>query len=353
MTTAILECISTLSISVQQLRRLPRFLEGGTTKMPLTVKDSDVPRLFREPYIQTGYRPTDQDWKYYFLSLFQKHNESINVWTHLLVALAVVLRFVALVEAGSLSLDIISLPFYLYVLSSLTYLTCSILAHLLQSKSELAHYTFYFMDYVGVSTYQYGSALAHYYYSSNQAWYDKAWYFFLPGAAFLGWMSCAGCCYAKYCYKRPYPVMRKIFQVVPAGLAYMLDISPVIHRIVTCHMEGCTDKAIWVHALQIIFFLISSYFFSCPVPEKYFPGSCDFVGHGHQIFHVFLGLCTLSQLEALFIDYQTRQELFSPRYSSNGTLVNCLSFFMLILCSTGTAMYARRRIKNKLARKEL
>uniref|UniRef100_A0A1B8YB31 Progestin and adipoQ receptor family member VIII n=1 Tax=Xenopus tropicalis TaxID=8364 RepID=A0A1B8YB31_XENTR len=326
MTTAILECISTLSISVQQLRRLPRFLEGGTTKMPLTVKDSDVPRLFREPYIQTGYRPTDQDWKYYFLSLFQKHNESINVWTHLLVALAVVLRFVALVQHPGSSAPVQVRAGSLHLL----------LHGLCRSKHLPIWQCF-------------GPLLLH----SNQAWYDKAWYFFLPGAAFLGWMSCAGCCYAKYCYKRPYPVMRKIFQVVPAGLAYMLDISPVIHRIVTCHMEGCTDKAIWVHALQIIFFLISSYFFSCPVPEKYFPGSCDFVGHGHQIFHVFLGLCTLSQLEALFIDYQTRHELFSLRYSSNGTLVNCLSFFMLILCSTGTAMYARRRIKNKLARKEL
>ncbi|MEE6477075.1 hypothetical protein FKM82_011344 [Ascaphus truei] len=135
MTTAILECISTLSISAQQIRHLPKLLEDGLPKMPSTVKDSDVPRLFREPYIQTGYRPTDQDWRYYFLSLFQKHNESINVWTHLLVALVVLLRFRSFAEAESLSWESISWPLYIYVLASITYLTCSLLAHLLQSKS--------------------------------------------------------------------------------------------------------------------------------------------------------------------------------------------------------------------------
>ncbi|KAM4772798.1 membrane progestin receptor beta [Rhinophrynus dorsalis] len=353
MTTAILECISTLSISAQQLRRLPKLLEGSITKMPSTVKDSDVPRLFREPYIQTGYRPTNQNWKYYFLSLFQKHNESINVWTHLLVAMAVLLRFRAFAEAEALNWETISLPLYIYVLASLTYLTFSILAHLLQSKSELAHYTFYFMDYVGVSTYQYGSSLAHYYYSSNQAWYDKAWPFFLPGAAFLGWLSCVSCCYAKYRYRRPYPVMRKVCQVVPAGLAYILDISPILHRIISCHTEACTDKAVWFHCLQIVFFIIGAYFFSCPVPEKYFPGACDFIGHGHQIFHVFLGLCTLSQLEAVLLDYKTRHNLFTARYGTGYTQLTCISFFMVIGCSTVTALYLRRRIKKHLAEKDL
>nr|DBA25657.1 TPA: hypothetical protein GDO54_010021 [Pyxicephalus adspersus] len=324
MTTAILECISTLSISAQQLRRLPKLLEGGFLKMPSTVKDSDVPNLFREPYIQTGYRPIDQKWKYYFLSLFQKHNESVNVWTHLLVALAVLLRFRTFVETEGFSWDVLSMPLVLYIIASLTYLICSILAHLLQSKSD-----------------------------SSQAWYDSAWYFFLPGAAFLGWMSCFGCCFAKYRYKRPYPVMRKICQVFPAGIAYILDISPVVQRILACHAEDCKDTAVWFHCLQIILFVMSSYFFSCPVPEKFFPGGCDIVGHGHQIFHVFLGLCTLCQLEAVLLDFKSRQELFTTRYSPELTQVSCVSFFALIMCSTITAAFLREKIKRKLAKKDL
>ncbi|XP_030054590.1 membrane progestin receptor beta [Microcaecilia unicolor] len=353
MTTAILERISTLSISGQQLRRFPKLLEEGLPKMPCTVKETDVPQLFREPYIHTGYRRTDQEWRYYFLSLFQKHNEAINVWTHLVAALAVLLRFNAFLDREEFSLEFSSFPLFIFVISSITYLTFSILAHLLQSRSELAHYTFYFMDYVGVSIYQYGSALAHFYYSSEQAWYDQVCHFFLPGAAFFGWLSCAGCCYAKYRYQRPYPIMRKVCQIVPAGLAYILDISPIIHRVISCHMASCTEKAVGFHVLQILFFVIGAYFFSCPVPEKYFPGACDIIGHGHQIFHVFLAMCTLSQLEAVLLDFKSKKEYFLARHSPNSTYIACGSFFGLILCSAVTAVYLRQRIKERLAKKEL
>ena len=43
-------------------------------------------------------------------------------------------------------------------------------AHLLQSHSELAHYSLFFLDYVGVAVYQYGCALAHFFYSSAADW---------------------------------------------------------------------------------------------------------------------------------------------------------------------------------------
>ncbi|KAJ1148950.1 hypothetical protein NDU88_001774 [Pleurodeles waltl] len=351
MTTAILERISTLPISGQQLRRLPQLLEEGLPKMPATVKENDVPRLLREPYIEAGYRPVDQEWRYYFLSLFQKHNESVNVWTHLVAAFTVLLRFKIFLGSEAFSMGFISMPLFIYVLATLTYLTCSTLAHLLQSKSELAHYTFYFLDYVGVSAYQYGSALVHFYYSVDQLWYDKVAFFFLPGAALLGWLSCVGCCYAKYRYQRPYPVMRKLCQVTPAGVAYILDISPVIHRFIICQQVGCTEEALQYHILQIIFFLIGAYFFSCPVPEKFFPGACDIVGHGHQIFHVFLGLCTLSQLEAVLLDYQHRQASFLGRHTEASTYADCTLFFVLVLLSTATAFYLRYKIMERLSRK--
>ncbi|XP_008936327.1 PREDICTED: membrane progestin receptor beta [Merops nubicus] len=337
--TAILERISTLSLSGQQLSRLPRLLEDGFPKMPRTVKESEVPQLFREPYIHGGYRPAGHHWLYYFLSLFQKHNEVVNVWTHLLAALAVLLRFKSFLEAERPPVDAWSLPLLVFVLSSVTYLTCSLLAHLLQSKSELYHYTFYFVDYVGVSTYQYGSALAHFYYSSDQAWYDRFWLFFLPAAAFCG-------------YRRPYPLMRKMCQVVPAGLAFVLDISPVAHRVVLCHLGGCEEDAAWYHTYQILFFLISACFFSCPVPEKYFPGSCDIVGHAHQIFHAFLAVCTLSQLEAVLLDYKGRREIFLQRHGPFSLYLSCLSFFGLVACSALTAYALRRRIKASLATKD-
>ncbi|KAM4835144.1 membrane progestin receptor beta [Thomomys bottae] len=351
MAGALLERLSALS-SGPPLGGLPRLLGRRLPRLPRTVRETDVPQLFREPYIRAGYRRPGQGWRYYVLSLFQKHNEVVNVWTHLLAALAVLLRFAAFARGAGLPWGPRAWPLLLFVLSALTYLGCSLLAHLLQSKSELWHYTLYFADYVGVGVYQYGSALAHFFYSAEQAWYERCRLLFLPAAAFCGWLSCAGCCYAKYRFRRPYPPMRKLCQLLPAGLAFVLDASPVAHRVALCHLAGCQERAAWYHTLQILFFLLSASFFSCPVPEKYFPGSCDIVGHGHQIFHAFLSVCTLAQLEAVLLDFQTRRDIFLQRHGPLSVYAACLSFFLLAACSAATAGLLRRKVKARLSQKE-
>ncbi|CAM4952820.1 unnamed protein product, partial [Rotaria socialis] len=45
---------------------------------------TDVPLVLTEPFILRGYRSTHQPWSYYWKSLFHKHNETINVWSHLI-----------------------------------------------------------------------------------------------------------------------------------------------------------------------------------------------------------------------------------------------------------------------------
>lgn len=63
--------------------------------LPPTVQDVDVPCLFRERFILSGYRAVGLPWRCYVLSLFQVHNETLNTWSHLLAAVCVVMRFTA------------------------------------------------------------------------------------------------------------------------------------------------------------------------------------------------------------------------------------------------------------------
>ena len=51
-------------------------------KLVPTRTSNEVPVLFREIYINRGFRAPYQCWRYYLLSFFQLHNESMNVWTH-------------------------------------------------------------------------------------------------------------------------------------------------------------------------------------------------------------------------------------------------------------------------------
>ncbi|XP_017287873.1 membrane progestin receptor beta [Kryptolebias marmoratus] len=346
----ILQRLSTLTLSFKHLDRLPRLsdLVPSCLLSPCpTVPASQVPALFQEPYILSGYRPVQQDWRLYFLSLFQWHNESLNVWTHLLAAVVLLLRWWANAGALGYTLDATSLPLGLFMASALTYLSLSVAAHLLQSHSERAHYFFFFMDYVGVAVYQYGCSLGHYFYTSEPVWRDRVGPLFLPGAAFFGWLSCAGCCFAKSRYERPYPLQRKICQLIPTSLAYVLDISPVAHRLLIAPWTQET-----FHALQIASFLFAAFFFSCPVPERFFPGCCDFVGQGHQVFHVFLSLCTLFQLEALFQDYARRRDTVVEVFGERQLWWACVSFPALLLCCVLTALISMRHMNKKLQRKE-
>ncbi|XP_024146377.1 membrane progestin receptor beta [Oryzias melastigma] len=349
MLTDILQRFSAFTLTVKHLSRFPHIsdlISGSPPSLAATVPASEVPTLFREPYILSGYRPVQQDWRCYVLSLFQRHNESLNVWTHLLAVPVLLIRWWANVSALGCPLDAASLPLGLFMVSALTYLCLSVAAHLLQSHSVRAHYFFFFLDYVGVAVYQYGCSLGHYFYTSEPAWRDRIGRLFLPGAALFAWLSCAGCCFAKYKYRRPYPVQRKICQLIPTGVAYVLDISPVVHRLLTT--SWTQESSLTFHTLQIASFLLSAFFFSCPVPERFFPGRCDFVGQGHQVFHVFLSMCTLFQLEALFQDYARRRETVVVVFGEWQLWWGCVTFPVLLTCCILTALLTMRYTDKKL-----
>lgn len=348
--STVLQRLTTWSLSFKHLNRLLRMSDHMPFSVPSpspTVTVSEVPALFREPYILTGYRPTRQDWSCYLFTLFQRHNECLNVWTHLLAGPILLFHWWAKVDALGFILDAASLPLYLFLVSSLTYMFFSVVAHLLHSHCEHSHYILFFLDYVGVAVYQYGSSLGHYFYSSEGAWRESiVGLLFLPGAALFGWLSCLSCCIAKFRYKRPYPWQRKICQLVPTSAAYLLDISPVAHRLVT--VSWIQEPSLPFHALQIASFLLSAMFFSCPIPECFFPGQCDFVGQGHQIFHVLLSLCTMFQLEALFQDYARRRDTVVEVFGERQLWWACVGFPGLFACCMVTALLTMRHVKKHL-----
>ncbi|CAL8311943.1 unnamed protein product [Lota lota] len=310
------------------------------------VPASQVPILFQEPYILSGYRPVGQDWHCYLLSVFQRHNESVNIWTHLLAAAALLARWWAEPVAPGDAPGLAALPLGLFVASALAYLCCSVAAHLLQSRSELAHYSVFFLDYVGVAVYQYGSALGHYFYASEPEWragLPGPAYF--PGAALLAWLSCAGCCFAKSYYRRPYPPARRICTLIPTGLAYLLVMSPTVHR-----LSGPWGQrpGLGLHAAHMALFLLSTVFFSCPVPERFLPGRCDFLGQGHQVFHVLLALCSLTQLEALLGDYARRRATVLEDFGEEKVWWACVLHPVVAGCCLLTALLASRRKRGQL-----
>ncbi|XP_037549509.1 membrane progestin receptor alpha-like [Nematolebias whitei] len=305
MATIVMESIGRVFISLQQIRQVPRMLREAAPSMPSTVRDIEVPPFFRERFICTGYRPLDQSWRYYFLSLFQRHNETINIWTHLLAFFLFLVKLRDLANTVDFISDPHSWPLLILIMSSLTYSVFSVTAHLLGGRSELCHYSFYFLDYVGVAQYQYGSAVVHFYYVVDESLHSSVCGLFMPTAAALSFLSCLGCCYGKYSSHSLSSGVRKVCQVVPSALAYIWDSSPVAKRLLS---GSNNDPAIAYHFGQVGFFLSCAFFFTFPLLERYLPGRCDFVGQSHQVFHVLLSCCTFCQINASYLSGFDGQE---------------------------------------------
>ncbi|KAI7799119.1 progestin and adipoQ receptor family member VII [Triplophysa rosa] len=339
--------------SLQQVRRVPQMFAEVMPCMPDTLSDTEVPHFFRERYVRSGYRPLHRNWQYYFWSLIQCHNETINVWTHLLGALVVLTRTAQLTETVDFINDLHSWALLILLLSSVAYMTFSTLAHLLAAKSEVCHYAFFFLDYVGVALYQYGSAVAHYYYAIEESWHEQVQGLFMPVASLLCCLSCFCCCYGTYWnYSLPHWV-RKVSQVVPSAIAYSWDSSPVFHRISLWLLswtwsDSRSTSALTFHFGQVVFFLSSVFFFTHPLPQRWFPGHCDFLGQGHQIFHVLLVLCTLCQIHASYLDYLNRRHIYINFHADREALLFVFLYVLTLVTCALIAMYMLANVKTLL-----
>lgn len=350
MATTVMEKLGRLFISLQQIRRAPQLLAGAAPSAPTTVQDAEVPRCFRERLISAGYRPPHQRWRYYFLSLFQRHNETVNAWSHLLAFAVFGAELGRLCETVDFAGDPHSWPLLVLLVSSMMYTAFSTAAHLLGSKSELWHFTLFFLDYVGVAQYQYGSAVAHYYYAADEELHGRVRGVFMPLAALFSCLSFVGCCCGKYCSDGRRPWVRKVGQVVPSAVAYLWDSSPVAKRLL--QWSGTADDpAVVYHLGQVAFFCGCAVFFAFPVPERCFPGRCDFVGHSHQVFHVLLACCTFCQIRAAHLDYLGRRAMYARLHRADeAALFVCLYGVVLVVCAF-VLLVALRKVKKRLEMK--
>ena len=99
-----------------------------------TLSDDAVPTIFREPFIRFGYRPPYQPWFYYLRSLFHMHNETINVWSHLVAALLFTARAYDIVLSEDVFADPRGWALLAFAIGAIAYAMLSCLAHLFQSR---------------------------------------------------------------------------------------------------------------------------------------------------------------------------------------------------------------------------
>uniref|UniRef100_A0A665WVB6 Progestin and adipoQ receptor family member 8 n=1 Tax=Echeneis naucrates TaxID=173247 RepID=A0A665WVB6_ECHNA len=264
--------------------------------------------LFREQFVLS--------WRCPVPGLFHVQNQNLDLWSPLLCAVFVVLRFLTfIVRQGGVRVRSSAgrLASWVYLNSQ----CCSAAAHLL--RAEQAHYWLFFLDCVGVAIYQYGCALALFLY--NEPTMRLSLQIFLPAATVLTWFSCITCYCSKLHVRQPYLLIRKLCLVWMGGA-----ISPVVHRLAT--FSWMNNATLLLHVLQVIVWTVDR--------------RC------HQLFHILLTFCMLVQQEALFQDFVWRRPVLARQFGEEWLLLACASFLCLTFCCAVMALAMRRRAQAEL-----
>lgn len=315
-----------------------------------TTPRQNVPENYRERGILTGYRLANQPWRYYIGSLFQIHNETLNVWTHLIGLFVIWYALGQYFLIYDWRTDKDSWPMLTFgICCSLTHFLSS-MAHLLHSKSLYIHHLVFMVDFIGVVLFAFGTGILALYSCSDRDMYAFLSPFYLPLLAFMTWFNHAFFCFALLCYSgESSGTKRRTLQVSALLTEVLLICVPFSPRYYKCYIDPeCSIHSLGHITLTYPAFCMQAFFFLSQIPEKIFPGKFDIVGHSHQLFHVAATISQLLQLRAVHLDIQDGAS--DHAHPDLWTMLTVLT--VLIVCSLGTVAVLEKYILSSVKHKK-
>ncbi|KAF5677028.1 PHO87-like protein [Fusarium heterosporum] len=253
----------------------------------------DLPAWRRDnAFILSGYRQSQNSYAHSFRSLFYLHNESVNIWSHLLGAIvflasaAYVDRVVRPRYASASSTDV--LVFACFFGGAVVCLGMSATFHTLLNHSATVAKWGNKLDYTGIVALIVGSYVPALYYG----------FFCLPNlmTAYL-WVICvlgAGCGLVSWIERFRTPTWRPYRTMMFIGLG-VSGVVPVIHGACIYGFQGLEERMSlsWV-ILHGAMYIFGAVLYAVRWPERSAPGAYDIWGNSHQIFHVFVILAAVT-----------------------------------------------------------
>ena len=323
--------LDTPSNPVQLIR--PSTASNGT---PHSLPREMVPKVMWEPCILTGYRPAHQPWIYYIKSLFWIHNETVNIWTHLLSPIFSLLLVNRLKEDVDFSSNISSHGLLVSVVAANGLFIVSTSAHMFRNRSEMTQNILMCLDYSGVGLFLYGQYIMLYYCSGNELFYKTVGTTF-PTILTICALNVVVChVMARTLYKTG-SKGRKLLQLSSIALIGFTGHLPLMFRLHDCMMENSclTESSNLYHAYAFVIFTpLAGLSFSFHLPERVFPGKFDIWGHGHQWFHLAATCTLIAGLYASCIDLLTiPKDVLELAEPNSITIWRNLFFFLTLNAS--------------------
>ncbi|KAI7806233.1 putative progestin and adipoQ receptor family member 6 [Triplophysa rosa] len=293
-------------------------------KLPQLFDIHQVPQVFREDNIMSGYRHPRSSALDCILSSFHMTNETMNIWTHFLPTWYFLWRFSMLCFTVDFMSESYTWPLLVYMLLVCLYPFTSSCAHTFSTMSPEACHICYFFDYGALSLYSLGCAITYGFYGMPDCWVNSRLHqYFVPIAVGNTLFCTSMSCYSRF-VEAQFPQKSKVLRTSAFIVPFLFDSLPLYYRLLSCCWGSCSpSEALASHSYHLIFAFLTCFLFASHLPERLAPGHFDYIGHSHQLFHVCAVVGTYFQMEAVLADMTSRKEwlmLHSALPSFMGTL---------------------------------
>ncbi|KAL9223962.1 hypothetical protein vseg_000042 [Gypsophila vaccaria] len=311
----------------------------------------ELPEYMKDNEYIIKYYRAEWSLKHAFFSLFQWHNETLNIWTHLVgfvlfVALTVVnaahvseaVDLFGLFrmsssgpgtnsshDSGNLLLDMSKLlnvtrvnpggqhqtehidgavrwPFYVYLCGSMFCLISSTACHLFCCHSHNLSLWLLRMDYTGITV------------MIVTSFFPAMYYIFLCQPlwqiTYLTGISIFGCFTIVTLISPTLSSGRcRSFRAILFVSMGLFGIIPAIHACILNWDNPRRNLTLTYEAGMALSYLTGTVFYVSRIPEKWKPGFFDLVGQSHQIFHVFVVMGALAHYGAALVFMEYRDQV--------------------------------------------
>ncbi|KAM9310577.1 membrane progestin receptor delta isoform 2-T2 [Pholidichthys leucotaenia] len=275
-------------------------------KLPQLVDIHQVPKVFREDGIISGYRHPSSSALDCVLSSFQMNNETVNIWTHFLPTWYFLWRLCMLCSTLNFLTDSYTWPLLVYMMLICVYPFTSSCAHTFSAMSAESRHICYFFDYGALSLYSLGCAISYGYYIMPDCWVNTWLHQHFVVIAIGNSLFCTSLsCYSRF-MELQFPKRSKALRTGAFVVPFIFDTIPLVYRILLCCGGSCSD-AITSHCYHLLFAFLTCFLFTAHLPERLAPGKFDYFGHSHQLFHVSAVVGTHFQMEGVIADMTSRR----------------------------------------------
>ncbi|TRX92510.1 hypothetical protein FHL15_006677 [Xylaria flabelliformis] len=265
------------------------------------------------PFIRHGYRPISRSTIACLRSLAFLHNETLNIYTHLIPATAALFVGVAWVfsylRQRYVDVGVSDYAIFAFLFSAAAAcLGISSAYHTLMSHSREVEARWLRLDFVGIIILIVGSFVSGIYVEFWCEWTERKIYWAMSVS--LGIVSIV--IMVAPCFQDIKGPKWRTFRLVVLVATGLSGLAPIIHGI---HMFGFAQmvkqSGLPYYLAEGGLFLIGAVTYASRFPECIKPGTFDIFGSSHQIFHILVVAATLVHLmgilNALDYNYHNRQ----------------------------------------------